>query len=148
MFTQWETLPELTKPERVEAVRLSEEELVRLSYRCFPSFRPILNEYQLLLNKWVAGETKGLTESLGKLAETRRIMVEKSQRARDFLDWFEITRARETSGEFDDYLNLKSRLKTQSNPRKDPLTKYLDKLDPLFVVPEQRKPQLFPLDDF
>lgn len=148
LFSEWETVPELTKPERVEAVRLSEEELVRLSFRCFPSYRPMLNEYQLILTKWVAGETKGLTESLGKLADTRRIMVGKSERARDFLDWFEITRARETSGEFDDYLNLKSRLKTQANPRKDPLTKYLDKLDPLFVIPEQRKPKLFPLDDF
>lgn len=148
LFTEWETVPELTKAERLEAIRLTEEELVRLSYRCFPSFRPMLNEYQLLLTKWVAGETKGLAESLRKLAEIRQTMVAKAERARDYLDWFEITRARETSGEFDDYLNLKSRLKTQVNPRKDSVSKYLDRLAPLFVIPEQRSPQLFPLRDF
>lgn len=147
-ITEWKNVPKLTKAERVEAVRLSEEELMRLSLRCFPSFRPLLNEYQVLLAKWVADDTKDLAESLAKLAEVRQTMVAKSERARDFLDWFEITRARETSGEFDDYLTLKSRLKTQANPRKDPLTKYLDRLDPLFVVPEQRKPKLFPLQEF
>jgi hypothetical protein len=147
-LTEWERVAELTKAERVEAIRLTEEELVRLSYRCFPSFRPMLNEYQLLLTKWVAGETKGLTEALVKLAEVRQTMVAKSERARDYLDWFEITRARETSGEFEDYLTLKSRLKTQASPRKDPVTQYLDRLAPLFVIPEQRKPNLFPLQDF
>jgi hypothetical protein len=60
------------------------------------------------------------------------------------MDWFEITRARETSGEFDDYMTLKSRLKFQAKPRKDTVTKYLDRLDPLFVIPEQRQPNLFP----
>jgi hypothetical protein len=141
---EWDRIPELSKTERVEAVRLTEEELVRLSFRCFPSFRPFLSEYQIILTKWVAGETKGLTESLTKLSETRSTMVAKSERARDYLDWFEITRARETSGVFDDYLTLKSRLKLQSIPRKDSISKYLDRLDPLFVIPEQRQPNLFP----
>ena len=143
-FAEWDKLPALSKAERVEAVRLTEEELVRLSFRCFPSFRPLLSEYQIILTKWVGGETKGLTESLTKLSETRNTMVAKSERARDYLDWFEITRARETSGAFDDYLTLKARLKIQSNPRKDSITKYLDRLDPLFVIPEQRQPNLFP----
>jgi hypothetical protein len=143
-IAEWDRVPALSKAERMEAVRLTEEELVRLSFRCFPSFRPLLSEYQIILTKWVGGETKGLTESLTKLSETRNTMVAKSERARDYLDWFEITRARETSGAFDDYLTLKSRLKTQSNPRKDSITTYLDRLDPLFVIPEQRQPNLFP----
>jgi hypothetical protein len=143
-LSDWQLVPELTKAARMEAVRLSEDELIRLSLRCFPSFRPLLNEYQLILAGWVRGETKGFDESLAKLAESRKNMVAKSERARDFLDWFEITRARETSGEFDDYLTLKSRLKFQSIPRKDMVTKYLDRLDPLFVIPEQRQPNLFP----
>ncbi len=143
-ISEWGRVPNLTKAERVESVRLTEEELVRLSYRCFPSYRPLLQEYQLMLTHWVKGETKDISTSLIKLVETRKTMVAKSERARDFLDWFEITRARETSGAFDDYLTLKSRLKKQSNPRKDSITKYLDRLDPLFVIPEQRQPNLFP----
>ena len=64
-------------------------------------------------------------------------MLVKAERARDFLDWFEITRARETSGVFDDYLDLKARLKSQKNPRQDEMSKYLDLLDPLFDLPEE-----------
>jgi hypothetical protein len=145
---EWNRVPELSQAERVESVRLTEEELVRLSYRCFPSYRPLLQEYQLVLSRWVAGDTKDISTSMLKLAETREVMVAKSARARDFLDWFEITRARETSGEFDDFLTLKNRLKAQSNPRKDSITKYLDRLDPLFVIPEQRKTTPFPLGEF
>jgi hypothetical protein len=145
---KWNRVPELTQAERVEAVRLTEEELVRLSYRCFPSYRPLLKEYQLILAEWVSGETKRISESLLKLAKARKTMVVKSELARDLLDWFEITRARETSGAFDDYLTLKSRLKAQSNPRKDSITKYLDRLDPLFVIPEQRQPYLLPVGGF
>ncbi|MES2983106.1 MAG: hypothetical protein V4727_12405 [Verrucomicrobiota bacterium] len=147
-ISEWNRIPELTQAERLESVRLTEEELVRLSYRCFPSYRPLLQEYQLVLTRWVAGDTKEVSTSLLKLAETRQIMVAKSARARDFLDWFEITRARETSGAFDDYLTLKTRLKVQSNPRKDSITKYLDRLDPLFVLPDQRKKAPFPLGEF
>ena len=141
-------VPELSKSERVESVRLTEDELVRLSYRCFPSYRPLLKEYQLILKQWVAGETKDISASLLKLMEARESMVAKSERARDFLDWFEITRARETSGAFDDYLSLKTRLKAQSNSRKDSVSKYLDRLDALFVIPEQRKLPLLPLSSF
>ena len=60
-------------------------------------------------------------------------MLEKTERARDYLDWFEITRARDTSGAFDDYLNLKARLKDNPHQRKDPLSIYLDRMDKLFT---------------
>ena len=147
-ISEWNRIPELSKAERLESARMTQEELVRLSYRCFPSFRPLLKEYQLILTQWIEGETKEISLTLVKLAETRETMVTKSERARDFLDWFEITRARETSGAFDDYLSLKKRLKVQSNPRKDSITKYLDRLDPLFFIPEQRRPTLFPSGGF
>jgi hypothetical protein len=55
------------------------------------------------------------------------------------MDWFEITRARETSGAFDDYLSLKARLKNQPKTRTDDISKYLDRLDPLFALPEEKK---------
>ena len=147
-ISEWSQIPELSKAERAESVRLTEDELVRLSYRCFPSYRPLLKEYQLILKQWVAGETKDISASLLKLTEARESMVAKSERARDFLDWFEITRARETSGAFDDYLSLKMRLKAQANSRNDSISKYLDRLDRLFVIPEQRKPPLLPLSAF
>lgn len=139
-FSEWKTIGKLNAVQRIEAVRLAQDDLLRLSYRCFPSYRPLLLEYQLLLSNFAKEETDDLDVSLAALSETRKNMSEKADRARDFLDWFEITRARETSGAFEDYLNLKARLKTQPNTRKDDFSKYLDRLDPLFTLPEQRQP--------
>ena len=59
-------------------------------------------------------------------------MTAKAKRARDYLDWFEITRARETSGAFDDYMRLKDRLKANPHRRNDELSKYLDRMDAIF----------------
>jgi hypothetical protein len=103
----------------------------------------LLLEYQSLLSDFVKGNTNSMAESLQALSETRATMVAKAERARDFMDWFEITRARETSGAFDDYLNLKARLKSQPNRRTDSLSKYLDRLDPLFTIPGEKKAEPF-----
>lgn len=139
-LSQWRTVGVLEDPKRIESVRLAQDDLLRLSYRCFPSYRPLLLEYQMLLTNFASGETKSLDDSITTLADTRQTMSVKADRARDFMDWFEITRARETSGAFEDYLNLKARLKTQPSMRRDDITKYLDRLDPLFTMPEQRQP--------
>jgi hypothetical protein len=138
-ISDWESLAELTGLDRIEAVRIAQDELIRLSYRSFPSYRILLLEYQALLSDFAKGKTIGMAESLQILSETRQTMVVKAERARDFMDWFEITRARETSGAFDDYLSLKARLKSQPNSKADSLSKYLDRLDPLFILPQEKE---------
>ena len=129
----WSLLGEMKPAVRKNAVSMAQQDLVSLSYRCFPSYRPLLSEYQQLLNGWITGETEGLSATFEALAGRRRNMVAKAQRARDFLDWFEITRARETSGVFEDYLKLKSQLKTQADSKKDRISEYLDRMDRLFT---------------
>ena len=147
-LAEWSTVGGLEDAGRIDAVRLAQDDLLRLSYRCFPSYRPLLLEYQMLLTDFAKGETGDLANSLATLAETRGTMTGKAERARDFLDWFEITRARETSGAFEDYLNLKARLKTQPNTKKDDLSKYLDRLDPLFTLPEESRPGTMDVGSF
>ena len=142
-LAEWQSLAELEQPERIEAVRLAQDDLLQLSYRSFPSYRKLLLDYQALLSEFAKGNTKGMAESLQDLTETRATMVAKAERARDFMDWFEITRARETSGAFDDYLSLKARLKSRPNTRTDSLSKYLDRLDSRFTVPGDKKAEPF-----
>jgi hypothetical protein len=132
-FTAWPELAALPEAERAIAVQLAQESLVRLSYRCFPSYRPILSEYQIVLGNLGKNQTDKVAESLTSLGERRRIMTAKSERARDFLDWFEITRARETSGAFDDYMRLKAGLKANPHRRTDEISKYLDRMDAIFI---------------
>lgn len=128
----WRDLAALKEPERFAAVRLAQDALVRLSYRCFPSYRPLLTEYQILLDSIAKNKTKDIPKRLAALEQTRATMSARATRAHDYLDWFEITRARETSGAFDDYLSLKERLKANPHRRKDDLSAYLDHLDRIF----------------
>ena len=128
----WPEIAALPEPERVKSVQLAQDALVRLSYRCFPSYRPILSEYQLALAAIAKNKTKDLAARLADLTERRATMIAKAQQASDYLDWFEITRARETSGAFDDYMRLKDRLKANPHRRSDDLSKYLDRMDAIF----------------
>jgi hypothetical protein len=129
----WEQLHDAPQPARAFGVAQAQDALIRLSYRCFPSYRPILVDYQSFLQSLVKAEKKEqLAASLRDLDETRLIMQQRSARAIDYLDWFEITRARETSGVFDDYIKLKKRLDQGINARPDHLSRYLDRAQQLF----------------
>lgn len=131
-LSAWPETAALPPAARVAMVAMAREELDRLSYRCFPSYRPVIAEYQLVLGAIVSGKTKDLPARLEDLANRRATMTAKAQRARDYLDWFEITRARETSGAFDDYMQLKERLKANPHHREDNLSKYLDRMDAIY----------------
>lgn len=144
----WPELAAMKEPERTEAIKQAQEALVRLSYRCFPSYRSILSEYQLVLSAIAKNKTEGIAQRLAAIDETRTTMKAKANYARDYLDWFEITRARETSGAFDDYMRLKDRLKANPHQRKDDLSLYLDKMDAIFhredSQPQPQQPAMLP----
>jgi hypothetical protein len=140
----WPELAALELQERVAAVRPAEDALVRLSFRCFPSYRPLLEEYQLVLADIARNRTEEVANRLVALDETRVTMNARAARARDYLDWFEISRARETSGAFDDYQRLKDRLKADPHRRKDELSAYLERMDRLFHREEPKSPFLTP----
>lgn len=143
-ISAWPELAELEEPERIASVRIAQDALVRLSYRCFPSFRPLLSEYQLILDSLAKNRTRDLELRLAKLDETRGTMLARASRGRDYLDWFEITRARETSGAFDDYQRLKERLKANPHQRKDELSAYLERMDKIFHREEPKHSFLMP----
>lgn len=143
-LSAWPELGALEEPERVAAVRYAQDGLVRLSYRCFPSYRALLSDYQKVLVSLVKNETLEVPERLSELDEIRVTMIARAKRARDYMDWFEITRARTTSGAFDDYQRLKERLKSNPHRRKDALSGYLDRMDKLFYRGEQENIFGFP----
>jgi hypothetical protein len=137
-ISAWPELAGLDEPERVAAVRIAQDALVRLSYRCFPSYRPLLSDYQAVLHAIAKNNTKDVMSKLVSLDETRTTMVSRADHGRDYLDWFEITRARETSGVFDDYLRLKERLKENPGHRDDGVSNYLDRMDEIFDREENK----------
>ncbi len=134
----------MEESERLGAVRLAQDSLVRLSFRCFPSYRPLLQEYQVVLGSIAKGKTGGVAAKLASLGEARETMIVRAARGRDYMDYFEISRARETSGAFDDYLLLKERLKANPHRRKDSISEYLDRMDQIFHREEKKPPFIQP----
>ena len=140
-ISSWQEVVGLKDVERAEAVRPAQDGLVRLSYRSFPSYRPLLLDYQTILSSLEKGDAVKIPEQLAAVEASRDLMRAKAERARDFMDWFEITRARETSGAFDDYLRLKDKLAQQRPARADPLSEYLNRMDGMFSraqVPKEK----------
>lgn len=113
----WKEVSEMKEAERASAVRVAQENLIRLSYRCFPSYRDALAEYQQILKDLAKGNTKKIEQQLVELNDERQIRKQRAERARDYMDYFEISRARNVSGQFDDYMKLKKEL--DEKPRGD-----------------------------
>jgi hypothetical protein len=132
-LSEWRQLSRMDPAERATATRSAEDALVRLSYRCFPSYRPLLGDYQRLLSAMRGNKPGDVTEKLSELEEAREVMLARSAHGRDYLDWFEITRARETSGAFEDYRKLKQRLKHRPSERSSSTARYLDQMDRVFT---------------
>jgi hypothetical protein len=136
----WREIAALKDAERAEAVRPAEDGLVRLSYRCFHSYRAIIQEYQQVLRDLVAGKKEDKIEPrLAELSEQRVVRAQRAARARDYLDFFEISRARDLSGEFDDYMRLKKELELRPRPkRNDHLTEVLDTMQKAYEPRKKR----------
>jgi hypothetical protein len=137
---QWTLLPGLKEQERVEALRAAEDGLSRLSFRCFPSYRPLLVEYQQVLRDLAAGK-KGdaLGKQVNELMNQRRTRMERALRARDYMDFIEISQARELSGEFEDYMRLKEELELRPRPKRhDRITDVLNTLEKAYE-PRRRR---------
>jgi hypothetical protein len=135
----WKEIAALEDAECAEAVRPAEDGLVRLSYRCFPSYRPIIQEYQQILRDLVAGKDDKIEARLAELSEQRVVRAERATHARDYLDFFEISRARDLSGEFEDYMRLKKELELRPRPkRNDHLTEVLDTMQKAYERKKKR----------
>jgi hypothetical protein len=131
---EWALIPPLKEQERVEALRPAEDSLTRLSYRCFPSYRPLLIEYQQILRDLASGKkNKALGEQVEELMSQRRTRMERALRARDYMDFMEISQARDLSGEFDDYMRLKEELELRPRPKRhDRITEVLGTMEKVY----------------
>ncbi len=128
----WPEAAALPEAARAAAIQPAVEALVRISWRCFPTYRPLVADYNAALAEIGAGRSDGIAAQLEDLASRRNVLAAKAARARDYLDWFEITRASESSGAFEDFMRLKERLKENPRRRDDPLSQYLDRMDAVF----------------
>ena len=124
----------LKPAERLDAVAGASAELERLSYRCFPSYRPLIGEYEMILRELVGGKDKGIQQRLTKMSDVRFRFQQAGKRTRDYLDWYYITRSDDVSGDFKQYRELSEALQRESvKPRSDDsIQLYLDSVQRIY----------------
>jgi len=134
-INDYKAIIELEPKLRVRAIATLRAELIRLSYRCFPLYRPLLVEYESILTEIIAGEDKKLSTRLKNLSDTRKRFVSAGERVRDYLDWYYITQSNEVSGDFKAYMSLSEALQKEAeNPdEKDSIQNYLDNVQAIFT---------------
>lgn len=125
-------LTDKSQADRVLAINNLQAELVQLSYRCYPLYRPLLLEYGRVLEDLTQGKMDDLAVRLENLRNERTQMIIADERCRDYLDWYQISRATTVTGDFSGYMRLKERLATEREQRKDKvLDVYMDKMQKL-----------------
>lgn len=124
----------LKPAERFNAIAGASAELERLSYRCFPSYRPLIAEYEMILRELVVAKDEGIQQRLSNMSDIRFRFQQAGKRARDFLDWYYITQSDEVSGDFEQYRELSEALKRESmKPRSDDsIHLYLDSVERIY----------------
>lgn len=124
----------LDPADRVEAVAGARAELERLSYRCFPTYRPLIAEYDLILREVASGKDEGVQGRITKMVDVRLRYKKAGVRVRNYLDWYYITQSNEVSGNFKQYRELSEALKRESmKPKNDDFTQtYLDDIQKMY----------------
>jgi hypothetical protein len=125
-----------SQEERIESIRPANDLLAHLSFRCFPTFRPVIAGYLKILSDVADGKTEEVEEMIRNLEEFRTAEVERHQKLVDLMDWYHLSSVRKESGEFEDYLKMQKNLRKGNEFEKDPLHQYLDKVQKVFEKPK------------
>jgi hypothetical protein len=127
-----------TEEERIEAVRPASDLLAHLSFRCFPTYRPVIGGYLQLLSEIAKGTAEDPNTVLKNLQTFRTAEGDRFDQLEDLLDWYHLSSVKRESGEFEDFLRLKNTLREGDQVGSDPLHKYLDEVQKLFDLPKRR----------
>ena len=104
-------------------------ELSGLLQQAHPLLRPVVLEYQRILNELAAGKTRHLEEALRDAASYREMIVGRMDKIDDYLNWYEATQMPEQSGAFEDFMQGSKALEKGTPPkRNDAISSYIDQL--------------------
>ena len=122
----------LPTSERERCILSATERIRQFFYRCFPGYRTILQGYHLILSDLASDKDDRIAERLQALQSERDRLIFLGRRARDYLEWYRITNARELTGKFDNFIELKSRLESLGGKNEGPIGLYMDCMQRLF----------------
>ena len=97
-----------------------------------PVLRPIAREYQAIAALLARGKRQGMAKRLSRLDATRQRLAARMMDIDDYMNWFEATQMRSSSGNFTGYLKAVDQSHLRASGRRDPLSVYLDALEDQF----------------
>ena len=103
--------------------------LLELSFRSFPSYRKLIQDYLELVRKLRAGDTRDLENKLKALAADRETLSADLKEVKDYLNWFEVTQLQQKNGAFREYLQRAKELEGDLRPHSDVLSQYIDLIE-------------------
>jgi len=120
----------LKLPSAKEALQEQSKSLASLQIQAHPLLRPVMMEYQRITDEFARGKTRRMDEALSAVANYRGLIVERSDKIDDYLNWFEATQMPQQSGAFDDFLQGAKAMEKEAPPkRSDAISKYIDQLE-------------------
>jgi hypothetical protein len=120
--------------ERSEAVAGVRAELNRISYRCFPTYRPLIYEYDMIVSDIVTATADNIDTRLKNLSIKRQQKKNAATRVRDYLDWYDITQSKEITASFREYREFSDKLEEKPLRRKedDFTNNYLERVQRIY----------------
>ncbi|HJT80586.1 MAG TPA: hypothetical protein VJ719_05260 [Chthoniobacterales bacterium] len=106
--------------------------LMLLTAEANPILRPLVLEYQQIVQRILARKSGGLEKRLANLAARRQTIRGRASEIDDYMNWFEATQSGTTSGSFSGYLRAAAHSNELQSRRRDPLSVYLDALEEQF----------------
>lgn len=116
------------------------DRLLELSVHAFPGYRPIIMEYQRLIAELLNGKSPDdVQQILGPIRELREAYITTSLRARDYLDWYEITQlgGASRSSSFASYREAMALLRQEDNGPDTHMSRYLEDIEALYGLDEK-----------
>lgn len=109
-------------------------QLQRLSYRAFPTYKPLIYEYTAIISEVLDGKDKNTLTRLRNLQSTRQSMLTAGSHATDYLNWYYITQSNDLSDNFAKFRKLSEKIEHESSSpaTSDHLGRYLDNTQNLY----------------
>ncbi|MFL6530543.1 MAG: hypothetical protein ACJ8KX_08750 [Chthoniobacterales bacterium] len=114
------------------ALKQVREELLILSGRANPLYRPIISEYDKIIVQLSHEKTKRLPARLAELRAMREQLARRMSAISDYMNWFEATQSRASSGQFRDYMKAAELAAERASHRHDRISVYLDAVESEF----------------
>lgn len=111
------------------ALRAQSAAFAQLLGQAHPLLRPVISEYQRIVNDLSEGKTRRIGEAFKEVATYRGLMAERMDQIDDYLNWYEATQMPEQSGAFEDFMQGAKAMEKWTPPkRNDAISNYIDQL--------------------